>query len=106
MEKSGLQDYSINPPSFSLTQSMGKSGLQDYSINPPSLLSLTQDPAMAAVSPTKFAPADWHLSNFVISSSAERQRGATHDVRQQSQKLRNETGERGKQLSFLLCSWG
>ena len=37
MGKSGLQDYSINPPSFSLTQSMGKSGLQDYSINPPSL---------------------------------------------------------------------
>ena len=43
-------------------------------------------------SPTKFAPSDWKTSNFVIASSAERQRSAAHDIRQQSLKLRNDTG--------------
>ena len=57
---------------------------------------------MAAVahqrSPTKFAPADWHTANFVIASSSERQRTTAHDVRQQSQRLRNDTGR--------VCVWG
>ena len=57
---------------------------------------------MAAVahqrSPTKFAPADWHTANFVIASSSERQRTTAHDVRQQSQRLRNDTGR--------VCGWG
>lgn len=43
-------------------------------------------------SPTKFAPSDWKTSNFVVASSAERQRSTAHDIRQQSQRLRNETG--------------
>ena len=43
-------------------------------------------------SPTKFAPSDWKTSNFVIASSAERQRSTAHDIRQQSLKLRNDTG--------------
>ena len=43
-------------------------------------------------SPTKFAPADWHTSNHMVASSAERQRTISHDVRQESQKIRNETG--------------
>lgn len=43
-------------------------------------------------SPTKFAPTDWKTSNFVVASSAERQRSTAHDIRQQSQRLRNETG--------------
>ena len=42
---------------------------------------------------TRYAPADWHTANTVIATSAERQRGATHDIRQQSYRLRNETGE-------------
>lgn len=45
----------------------------------------------AATQYRKFAPSDWHLSNFTIASSAERQRSIAHDVRQQSQRLRNET---------------
>lgn len=42
-------------------------------------------------SPTKFAPSDWKTSNHVIASSAERQRSTAHDIRQQSQRLRNDT---------------
>ena len=54
---------------------------------------------MAAVSqqqrsPTKFAPADWHTSNFLVSSSAERQRAAAHSIRQESHRLSNDTGRR------------
>ena len=45
--------------------------------------------------PTKFAPGDWHTSNFVISSSAERQQSIARDVRQQSKIVRNQTGEKG-----------
>ena len=52
---------------------------------------------MAAVtqqrSPTKFAPADWHTANYIIASSSERQRTTAHNIRQQSQRLRNDTGE-------------
>ena len=48
--------------------------------------------AAVQISPTKYAPEDWHTSNIVIQTSAERQRGITHDVRQQSNRTRNETG--------------
>ncbi len=41
---------------------------------------------------TKYAPADWHVSNSVIQSTAERQRNTAHDFRQQSNTERNETG--------------
>ena len=49
---------------------------------------------MAALSPTKYATADWHTSNFVIQSSAERQRSVAHTIRQQSEVLRNDTENR------------
>ena len=41
---------------------------------------------------TKYAPSDWHTSNSVIRSTAERQRSTTHDVRNLSYRARNETG--------------
>lgn len=41
--------------------------------------------------PTKFAPADWHTSNHVIASSAERQQSIARDVREQSKIVQNET---------------
>lgn len=47
---------------------------------------------MATLSPTKYATADWHTSNFVIQTSAERQRNVAHTIRQQSEFLRNDTG--------------
>lgn len=43
-------------------------------------------------SPTKYAPSDWAISNEVIQSSAERQRLASHRIRQESNQTRNETG--------------
>ena len=48
--------------------------------------------AAANLSPTKFALADWHTSNFLVSSSAERQRAATHTIRQENHRLSNDTG--------------
>ncbi|XP_003384329.1 PREDICTED: tektin-2-like [Amphimedon queenslandica] len=42
-------------------------------------------------SPTKYAPSDWTISNEVIQSSAERQRLASHRIRQESNQTRNET---------------
>jgi hypothetical protein len=47
--------------------------------------------AAANLSPTKFALADWHTSNFLVSSSAERQRAATHTIRQENHRLSNDT---------------
>ena len=41
--------------------------------------------------PPRFAVSDWHTSNTVIRTNAERQRDASHRVRQESRFLRNET---------------
>lgn len=41
--------------------------------------------------PPRFAISDWHTSNTVIRTNAERQRDASHRVRQESRFLRNET---------------
>ncbi|XP_064382197.1 tektin-2-like [Halichondria panicea] len=41
--------------------------------------------------PTKFAPADWHTSNHMIASSAERQQSIARDVREQSKIVQIET---------------
>ena len=48
--------------------------------------------ASVATSPVKYAPSDWHTSNKVLHSSAERQREMSNRVRQESHKTRNETG--------------
>lgn len=47
----------------------------------------------SSVSPTKFAPVDWHTSNLLLSSTADRQRQVSHDIRQISTTTRNVTGE-------------
>lgn len=41
--------------------------------------------------PPRFAVSDWHTSNTIIRTNAERQRDASHRVRQESRFLRNET---------------
>ncbi|XP_013390062.1 tektin-2-like [Lingula anatina] len=45
---------------------------------------------------TRFAPSDWFTSNYTISTNAERQRESSHQVRQESRFLRNETDNRTK----------
>lgn len=41
-------------------------------------------------------PSDWFTSNYSISTNAERQRSASHQVRQESRYLRNETDNQTK----------
>lgn len=45
---------------------------------------------------TRHATSDWFTSNYTISTNADRQRGASHDVRQESRFLRNETDNKTK----------
>lgn len=45
---------------------------------------------------TRHATSDWFTSNYTISTNAERQRNASHAVRQESCCLRNETGNKTK----------
>ncbi|CAH1255246.1 TEKT2 [Branchiostoma lanceolatum] len=40
---------------------------------------------------TRYNPPDWFTSNFTISTNAERQRDASHQIRQEARNLRNET---------------
>jgi len=44
----------------------------------------------------RYATSDWFTSNYVISTDAERQRVASHETRQESHYLRNETSNRTK----------
>ena len=41
--------------------------------------------------PPRYAVSDWHTSNNIIRTNAERQRDASHRIRQESRFLRNET---------------
>jgi len=45
---------------------------------------------------TRHQPPDWFTSNYTISTNAERQRDASHQVRQESRFLRNETDNQTK----------
>ena len=45
---------------------------------------------------TRNATSDWFVSNYTISTNAERQRQASHDTRQEANYLRNETGNKTK----------
>ena len=45
---------------------------------------------------TRHATSDWFTSNYTISTNAERQRSASHDVRQEARFLRNETDNKTK----------
>jgi tektin-2 len=45
---------------------------------------------------TRYATSDWFTSNYTISTNAERQRTASHDTRQESRFLRNETTNKTK----------
>ncbi|KAL3869713.1 hypothetical protein ACJMK2_042364 [Sinanodonta woodiana] len=45
---------------------------------------------------TRFQPPDWFTSNYTISTNAERQREASHQVRQEGRFLRNETDSQTK----------
>lgn len=45
---------------------------------------------------TRYATSDWFTSNYTISTNAERQRSASHDVRQEGRFLRNETDNKTK----------
>lgn len=45
---------------------------------------------------TRYQPPDWFTSNYTISTNAERQRGASHQTRQESRFLRNETDNQTK----------
>ena len=50
---------------------------------------------------TKFSQDDWKTSNFLVSSSAERQRTAAHTIRQENHKISNHTGKE-KQRSIVI----
>lgn len=39
----------------------------------------------------RFAVSDWHINSDLISTNAERQRSASHQIRQEARFLRNET---------------
>ena len=67
-----------------------------------SLLKYTAAPT-AMASPTKFAPVDWHTSNLLQSSTAERQRQISHDIRQLSNATRNVTGEESREVVYWLA---
>lgn len=41
--------------------------------------------------PPRYAVSDWHTSNKIVRTNAERLRNASHDVRQEARRLRNET---------------
>lgn len=45
---------------------------------------------------TRYQPPDWFTNNYTISTNAERQRDASHQVRQESRFLRNETDNQTK----------
>ena len=45
---------------------------------------------------TRYATSDWFTSNYTISTNAERQRSASHDIRQEGRFLRNETDNKTK----------
>lgn len=45
---------------------------------------------------TRYGTSDWFTSNYTISTNAERQRAASHDVRQEGRFLRNETDNKTK----------
>lgn len=45
---------------------------------------------------TRYATSDWFTSNHTISTNAERQRTASHDIRQEGRFLRNETDNKTK----------
>lgn len=44
----------------------------------------------------RYNTSDWFTSNYAISTNAERQRGASHDTRQEAAFLRNETANKTK----------
>ena len=44
----------------------------------------------------RYATSDWFTSNYIISTDAERQCVASHETRQESRYLRNETSNRTK----------
>lgn len=41
--------------------------------------------------PPRYAVSDWHTSNKLLRTNAERLRNASHDIRQDARRLRNET---------------
>ncbi|XP_022092218.1 tektin-B1-like [Acanthaster planci] len=43
---------------------------------------------------THFAPSDWHTNNHLLATNAEKLRDGSHDTRQSSHQLRNETYNR------------
>lgn len=45
---------------------------------------------------TRYQPPDWFTNNYTISTNAERQRDSSHQVRQESRFLRNETDNQTK----------
>lgn len=49
----------------------------------------------------RFTLPDWHTNSHLISADAERQRSASHQVRQEARALRNETNNQ----VGLLAAW-
>ncbi len=44
----------------------------------------------------RYATSDWHTNNHAIATNAERQRSASHDIRQEDRFMRNETDNKTK----------
>lgn len=48
--------------------------------------------ATLSVKPSqRFQLSDWHTNSYLLSTNAEQQRGAAHQIRQETRVLRNET---------------
>uniref|UniRef100_A0A663MTQ3 Tektin n=1 Tax=Athene cunicularia TaxID=194338 RepID=A0A663MTQ3_ATHCN len=52
--------------------------------------------ALSAKPGQRFSVRDWHSSSRLVSADAERQRSASHRVRQEARALRNETDNQTK----------
>lgn len=61
-----------------------------------SLLSFIQTMATEVRTAVRHQPNDWFTNNYTISTNAERQRDSSHQVRQESRYLRNETDNQTK----------
>lgn len=55
---------------------------------------------------SRFSVPDWHTNSALISTNAERQRSASHQIRQEARSLRNETNNQvstRKQVCLILA---
>ncbi len=63
-----------------------------------------QQSAFQQKDPAKFSSSDWHTANHLLTSSSNRQRQISHDIRQQSETTRNVKGKLAIRIEWS-CSF-